>query len=71
MLESILAWIAEKILKYLLNLAAVKLEETAADLKQDQERKVTNDANIKAYNEANTRADRIKAATDLLNRTRR
>ncbi len=70
-LDSILAWLAGWILNYLLGKAVAATKDAAADLKRDEERGVINEANVKAYNGATTRADRIRAATDLLNGVRR
>lgn len=70
-MNAILTWLAGKILKYLLGLITTKIEEHAAQVVEDKRRGVVNDANVKAYEEAKDRAARIKAATDLLNRTSR
>lgn len=70
-LESILIWIAEKVLNYLLGRATDAVIEHEKEVARDKERGEINDANTKAYEEANDRAARIKAATDLLNRSRR
>lgn len=70
-LTTILEWIAGQILAYLLGKATSAIEQKAADVERDKARGEVNDANVKAYEEANDRADRIRAATDLLNRTKR
>lgn len=67
-LDSVLTWLAEKILNYLLGKAYNAAIDVAEDLKRDKERGETNDKNIKAYEEATARKDRITAALDLLNR---
>ncbi len=69
MLESILMWLVEKILSYFLGRATQAVIDHEADVARDKERGEINDANTKKYEDAVSRADRIKAATDLLNRT--
>lgn len=69
-LEDILAWLVEKILIYLLNRAASAVTDAAKDMERDKERGEINDENVKAYEEANERKERIHLSLDLLNRTK-
>lgn len=66
--DSILAWFAQAILNYLLGRAIQSVVDYEAIQKQDAERGKINDANTKAYEDAKTRADKIKASIALLNR---
>lgn len=68
MINAILEWIAGWILKYLADKAVAAAKQAAADVKRDQERQVINDQNVKRYEEATARQDRINAAQYLLNR---
>jgi hypothetical protein len=68
-LEGILAWIAEKILAYLLGRAITEVNNKALEVKRDKARGETNAANVKAYEDAKDREARRRAAADLLNRS--
>ena len=70
MLERIAAWLVTFLLEYLSGKATAFIEEKAAVLRRDSERGEINEANHKAYNEALTRAERIRDAENLLNRIR-
>lgn len=61
-------WLAERILNYLLGRAVTAVGETLKDAEQERERGKVNGENAKRYEEAVERKDRIRAATDLLNR---
>lgn len=61
-------WLAGWLLNWLLSRLTKRAVETAEQVKLDHERGEINDANVKAYEEANERADRIRAAGRLLNR---
>lgn len=65
---SILEWIGVQVLNYLLAYFTKKVEQKVEDIKRDEERGEINEANTKAYEDANDRAARIKAALHLLNR---
>lgn len=69
-LESILAWLAGWILNYLLGKASTAIKKAEDQILLDHDREVTNEQNVKAYEEAKTREDRIRAATNLLNGVR-
>ncbi len=62
-----LQWVAGYILNWLLNLLKDEVLSYEAKVKLDKERGVINEGNIKSYEEAKARHDRIDAATDLLN----
>lgn len=64
-------WIAGKILNYLLGRAVDATKEKLQEIERDKERGETNEANVKAYEEAQDRESRRKAAIDLLNRNKR
>lgn len=69
-MEAILSWFVKKVLEVLLNKLVAYMNELSEQIKRDKERGETNEANIKAYEEALERKDRIKRATDLLNGVR-
>ena len=71
MLVSILEWLASWILNYLASLATTAIKDTVDDMKRDKERGEINDANVKAYEDAVSRKDRVEAALSLLNRLKR
>ncbi len=66
-----LNWLAGYIVSWLLSLLAKKVASHAADIIQDKERGEVNEANTKKYEDAVTEEERIRAALDLLNRTKR
>lgn len=69
MITTILEWIVGFILKYLLGKAEKAAGNAAADYARDKEREQINEKNVKAYEEAVDRAAKIRAATDLVNRS--
>lgn len=64
-------WIAGQILNYLLGKASDAIQTAAQQIADDKARGEINDANVKAYEDANDRASRIKSSLDLLNRVSR
>lgn len=69
-MTGILEWIAGWILNWLLGKATTAVEKKVEEMARDKERGETNDKNVQSYEDAVSRADRIKAATQLLNRNR-
>lgn len=69
MINSILTWLAGLVIKYLLGRLEQAIIDHAAELKRDAERDIVNEANLKKFEEAKDHAARVKAASDLLNRT--
>lgn len=68
-LQYILGWLVEQILKFLLTSAGSAVQAAEVQAKEDADFNKVNDENVKQYEEAKTRLERIKAAKDLLNRT--
>lgn len=68
-MNAILSWLLGALLNWLAGRIAVTVEEHAADMAEQERLGRINEATLKAYQEAKDRADRIKAATDLLNGT--
>ena len=60
------AWLVGVILNWLLKRAQIEIEKA----KTEQERKKINEENSKKYEDANSRAEKISAALDLINRER-
>lgn len=71
MLQGILLWLAEKTLFWFLGKALKEVKDKASEIAKEAEQGKINDTNLKAYEEAKDRLERIKAATDLLNGTDR
>lgn len=71
MFESILIWLAERILNYLLGRAVEAAQDKVKEIERDKERGEINEANVKAYEEAADRESRRREAVNLLNRSRR
>lgn len=69
LLEGILGWLIEKLLSYVMARAARAAQDLSEQNKKDAEREKANEENVKRYEEAKNRADRIAAALALLNRT--
>lgn len=67
-MTAILEWALGWVLKYLADLAMKEVKDAATQLARDKAEGKINDANVKAYDEAQDRASRRKAALDLLNR---
>ncbi len=67
-LTALLEWFAGWVLKYLADLATKEVKAKLADMAEDKARGVTNEANVKAYEDAIGREARRKAALDLLDR---
>lgn len=66
-MSTFLTWLLNAILTWLAAQAAKAAAERAAQLAEDRRRGQTNETNLKAYEEATDRAERIAAATALLN----
>lgn len=69
MIDKILAAIATYFLKWLWERAEAALKAKAEQVKEDRQKKVINEENIKRYAEAETEEERLKRALALLNRT--
>ena len=67
-LTTILEWLAGWVLKYLADLATKEVKAKLKDMAEDKARGVTNEANVKAYEEATDRESRRRAVLNLLNR---
>lgn len=67
MIDAILAWLLKVILDWAFARAKSEALELFERLEKEKERKEINEENIKRYEEAKSRAERIKAATALLN----
>lgn len=70
MVNAFFSWLVGLILKVLLDRAEKEAKEAAKKLARDKELKEIKEENLKKYEGAKDRASRIKAAEDLLNRTR-
>lgn len=71
MLNTIITWIATKVLEWLLRLVKTSVEEYLAELAEQRKRGEINEANVKAYEEAKSRQGRIEEALRLLDRSAR
>ncbi len=69
MLERIVIGIATRIIEYLLGRAEAEVRVRLAQLELDRQRRQVNEENAKRYEEAKDRAERRKAAIDLINGT--
>lgn len=69
MFNSILIWLVETILDYLMKQATGVINKELKQLSDDKKLKVINDANVKAYLESKDRSDRVQKALALLNRS--
>lgn len=69
MIQDFLIKLLIALLTKLVGGAVTEVKRREAEVKRDQERGVTNAKNVEKYQAASTRADRIRAALDLLNRT--
>lgn len=68
LLESILAWILQTILAFMMKKAIGSVQDISEQNKKDEELGKINEENIKKYEEAKSRVERISAAVSLLNR---
>jgi predicted nuclease with TOPRIM domain len=70
MLEKALMWLAQAVLNWM----ALKLQKKVVNLyelaKEEKEFEKTNTKNVEKYNAAKDRLEKIKAAQELLNRTK-
>lgn len=67
MIDSILAWLLKVILDWAFQRAKSEASQLLERLKLERERKEINEENVRLYEEAKTRAERIEAASNLLN----
>lgn len=67
LIEGVLAWLLKQILAYLASRAESAVQGHLDQNKQDQANGKIDDDNLKKYQDAKDRADRIRAAVDLLN----
>lgn len=65
-----LEWLLKVLLGFLKDWAVQEAKAKAAQIKKEKEQGITNEANVKKYRDAVAREERIRAATDLLNRNR-
>lgn len=70
MFTGILEWLLGFLLKWLLGKLGSFASKKVEEARVQAEREGTDAENIKKYEEAQTRAERIKHATDLLNGVR-
>lgn len=70
MINAILSWIASLILKFLYGQAVKEAKKAVKKSVREKELKEVKEENLKKYHGAKERAERIKAAESLLNRTR-
>ena len=68
MLERLASWLLAFILDYLYKKAKVAVEELVEEQKLAAERGAVNEENVRRYEEALDRKERIDAALELLNR---
>ncbi len=66
-IQSLIGYLLKTFLDWSLNVAKKELSDAAARKKLDEERKVIDEENEAAYDEAADRAARIEAAKRLLN----
>lgn len=69
MIENILMWLARETLKWVLAKGQKKLVDLYALAEEEKEFEASNKKATEKYNAAKDRLEKIKAATDLLNRT--
>lgn len=70
-MSAVLTWILTYLLNWLLGQATALAASHFAEVELDKKRDIINDENVKRYEAAQSRADRIRAATDLLNGNKR
>lgn len=66
-MQAFLAWLVKLILEYLAGKAATAIQDHVTELERDKAAGIVDSKNIQAYEQARDRAERIKAATELLN----
>ncbi len=69
MIQNVLIWLATKLLELAVSFLFEKAEDKISEAKDTAKDAATDAANLKAYQEAKDREERIKRATDLLNGT--
>lgn len=67
MFEGIASWLLSFLMDYFMKKAKAAIVEKAEQLKHDRERGEINEENLKAYEKAVERKERIDAALSLLN----
>ncbi len=68
-MTSVLTWLLNSVLNWLLARATKAVADVSKEMADAKEQGQINDENVKRYEAARDRAERIKAATDLLNGT--
>lgn len=68
-MQTILAWLVGFLLDYLKKWALDEATKLADQMAEDKKRGQIDDKNVQAYADAQTRADKIAQATNLLNGT--
>lgn len=66
-MSAFLTWIVNIILNWLAELVTREIQQAHDKVVLDQQRGKIDTANIKAHEEAQTRAEKIKTAQDLIN----
>lgn len=66
-MSAVLTWLVTTILNWLAGFAAREIQRAHDKTELDKQRGEIDAANIKAHEDAKTRAEKIKAAQDLLN----
>lgn len=66
-MEAILSWILTYLLNYLLGRITAQAASQLNEIVEDKNRDVINEENVKRYEAAQSRADRVRAALDLIN----
>lgn len=70
-IESILLIFAKAVVQWAAARAEAEGKKAWEKIEKDKEREETNEENVARYNNANSEAESLQAALDLLNRTRR
>jgi predicted outer membrane lipoprotein len=71
MIDVALSWLLKVILDWAFARAKAEATELLEKLKRERERKEINEENVKKYNEAKGRKERIEEALRLINRSKR
>lgn len=70
-MQILLDWLVAAALNWLKAWAIQAVIDKRAQMEKDKQQGITNEANTIAYEAAKDREERIRAATDLLNRNRK
>lgn len=70
MLDKILMWVAQAVLNWMAAKAQTEVTKLYKDAQDEKEFEETNKTNVEKYNAAKDRFEKVKAAQDLLNRTK-